>query len=178
MKLVPKIGVALYLLAALPLMFFLMGRILVRFPQVFVSIWKGELTAISAIGKAMARSDWFSAAAASIGALVLALIPLGIALTTSSLFSRMGRGMWRWSAGSEARRAFAFSAFAAGCLVLGAAWMPSGNWEQIQLGFQQRASIERRPAVLHVQIWDPAPAESWSRRVPGPPRRTLPSAPR
>jgi putative peptide zinc metalloprotease protein len=171
LKLLPRAGVSLYLLLALPLMFTLLGRVLARIPEIFVSIWRGELEAIAVIGKAASRSDWFSAAAASIGFLVLALIPVGIILTTSSLLSRVGKGMWRWSAGSEARRAVAFSAFAAGFTALALAWMPAGNWKQIQRGFEERASAARPSAVLDARPWDPAPAELWSRRGPSPPRR-------
>ncbi len=178
LKLVPKAGVTLYLLLTLPMMFFFLGRVLVRIPEIFFSIWQIEKGAVSVIGEAASRSDWFSMGVASIGVLILALIPLGITLTTSSLFRRTGMGLWRWSAGSEARRAVAFSAFAAGGIALALAWMPSGNWRQIQRGLEERARAVRSSTVLNVRLWDPGPAESWSRRGPPQDPRTSPPRPR
>ncbi|MGH2769394.1 MAG: hypothetical protein ACRDJF_02575, partial [Actinomycetota bacterium] len=172
LKLVPKVGVALYLLFALPLMLFFLGRVLAQVPDIFLSIWEVELQAISVTGEAASRFDWFSVAAGSIGILVMALIPLGIILTTSSLFARVGKGLWRWSAGSEARRALAFSTAAAGCAALALAWMPSGNWQQIQRGFEEKASAPSPPTMRGARLWDPAPAESWLRRAPPQDRRT------
>jgi putative peptide zinc metalloprotease protein len=126
--------VSAWVLAAIPILLYLFGMMVIVAPRVFATGWDSLLIYHEKASNAFANGEAITGIIDSLQMALLVLPATGIALMFLRVGRRLGAAAWSWSEGNAAARAGLISTTAAAVSFALFIWWPNGDYQPIQPG--------------------------------------------
>ena len=136
-----RVAVTAYVFTVVPLLLFLFGMMVVNAPRIFATAYDAFLLQYYKVKHDFAGDGSTFAGAFGIVQMAILLLPaLGIVVTFTRGFTRLMRGVWVKTEGSDAARAASLAGMAALVGFIVYIWWPNGEYRPIQRG--EKGTVE------------------------------------
>lgn len=116
-----------WVLLVVPLLLFGLVTLVLAFPRIVGSAWRGVQQQSARVGDGLAAADYGSAAAHILGILAIAIPAAGITYILVRLARQLFRAAWQGSAGRPVKRAVSLGLLVAVLAGVGFAWWPDSD---------------------------------------------------